>query len=196
MRSPSHLVALLLLAFPPAVLAQTDAQTASLARTLKGGKIAAHRVVAARTLGDSEDPEAVGPLCAGLQDEDAEVRVSAAEALGKLQQPEGMACLEARTEEPGAVRTALDAALKSLRALKARPPRMYVQLRELKDTTGSVPPELLRLTEARLRRKLFLMGAVLAPQKESDAAAKEALHKQKLPGYELRTEIVLGPREG
>lgn len=197
MRSPSHLVALCLLALPVTVLAQTDAQTASLARRLKQGAEPAHRVQAARVLGESEDPEALGPLCAGLQDESAEVRAAAAEGLEKLGELGGLECLEAHKDEPdAAARSARDSALRSLRALKARPPRLYVMFAGLKDTTGTVPPELVKLTEARLRRKLVQSGAWLAPEKESEAAAKGVLKKQKIPGYRLVGEIRPGPSGG
>lgn len=197
MRSPSHLIALCLLVFPTTVLAQTDAQTASLARTLKQGAAPAQRVQAARVLGESEDPEAVGPLCAGLQDESAEVRAAAAGGLEKLGELDGLACLEARKDEPdAAARAAEESALRSLRALKAKPPRLYVRFGGLKDTTGTVPPELVKLTEARMRRALVRTGAWLAPEKESEAAAKEVLRKQKIPGYRLVGEIRPGPSGG
>ncbi|MFY0580375.1 HEAT repeat domain-containing protein [Cystobacter fuscus] len=138
------------------MLAQADAQTASLAKTLKQGPVVAHRVQAARLLGESDDPEAMPPLCAGLADESPEVRAAAASALEKLAEPGAVVCLEARKEETDPqVQAALTSALKSLRALQARPARLYVMLAPLKDTTGTLSPELVKLTEARLRRALF-----------------------------------------
>lgn len=197
MRSPSHLVTLLLLVCPATVLAQTTPETASLARRLKEGAEPGHRVQAARVLGESEDPEALAPLCAGLEDPSGEVRAAAAGALEKLGELEGVACLEARKDEPDeAAKAARDSALKSLRALKARPPKFYVLLAEVKDTTGTLPPELVKATEARMRRKLTQVGAWLAPEKEGEAAAKAVLRKHKLQGYRLVAEIRPGPSEG
>ncbi len=190
MRSPSHLVTLLLLVCPATVLAQTDPQTASLARRLKQGAEPQHRVQAAQLLGESEDPEALPPLCAGLQDPEGEVRAAAAQALEKLEELGAVECLEARKDEPDeAARAAVASALGHLRGLKARPPKLYVLLGEVKDATGTLSPELVKATEARLRRKLTQRGAWLAPEKEGEAAAKEVLRKHKLQGYRLTAEI-------
>jgi hypothetical protein len=196
MRSPSHLV-LLLLALPASVLAQTDPQTVSLGKTLRQGAAPEHRVQAARVLGESEDPEALGALCEGLKDPSGEVRTASAEALGKLGEVAGLECLEALKEEPdAAAQAAIKASLRTLQALKARPPRVYVLLEGVKDTTGTVSPELVKSTEARMRRKLAQKGAWLAPEKESEAAAKGVLRKHKVQGYRLVGEIRPGPEGG
>ncbi|OJT27384.1 hypothetical protein BO221_05260 [Archangium sp. Cb G35] len=197
MRSPSHLVTLLLLVCPATVLAQIDPQTASLGRRLKQGAEPEHRVQAARLLGESEDPEALPLLCAGLEDPAAEVRAAAAGGLEKLGELGGLQCLEARKDEPdAAAKTALESAVGRLRQLKARPPKVYVLLNEVKDTTGTLSPELVKATEARMRRKLTQEGAWLAPEKEAEAAAKGVLRKHKLQGYRLTTEIRPGPSGG
>ncbi|MFE8601701.1 HEAT repeat domain-containing protein [Archangium violaceum] len=197
MRSPSHLVTLLLLVCPATVLAQTDPQTASLGRRLKQGAEPEHRVQAARLLGESEDPEALPLLCAGLEDPAAEVRAAAAGGLEKLGELGGLPCLEARKDEPdAAAKAALASALGRLRQLKARPPKVYVLLNEVKDTTGTLPPELVKATEARMRRKLTQEGAWLAPEKEAEAVAKGVLRKHKLQGYRLTAEIRPGPSGG
>ncbi|ATB42579.1 PBS lyase HEAT repeat-like domain protein [Cystobacter fuscus] len=176
MRFSSHLVALLLLAFPPSVLAQADAQTSSLAKTLKQGAVVAHRVQAARLLGESDDPEAMPPLCAGLADESPEVRAAVASALEKLAEPGAVGCLEARKGEPDPqVQAALTSALKALRALQARPARLYVRLMPLEDKTGALSPELVKLTEAQ---------------------ARDVLRKRKLSGYRLVPEVRPGPTGG
>ena len=64
------------------------------------------------------------------------------------------------------------------------------------DALDEVPPELMKLTEARLRRKLFQEGALLAPAGESEAAAKAVLAQRKMPGYRLLTEVRPGPTGG
>jgi hypothetical protein len=197
MRSPSHLVAFFLVVLPITVVAQTNPQTASLGRLLRKGAESPQRLQAARVLGESEDPEALQPLCEGLQDSSGEVRAAAAEALGKLGEVGGVECLEARKEEPDeTARAAMTAALKTLRELKARPPRLYVRLSGVKDTTGTVPPEWVKATEARMRRKLTQLDARLAPEKESEAEAREVLRKEKLQGYRLVGEIRPGPGGG
>ncbi|WP_434382734.1 HEAT repeat domain-containing protein [Melittangium boletus] len=197
MRSPTHLVAALLLACPTLALAQADARTASLARTLKQGALATQKVQAARVLGESEDPEALAPLCAGLADEAPEVRAAAAKALEALAEPGALECLEAREDEPDAtVQQALASAVKATQALRARPTRMVVMLGALKDTTGTLSPELVKLTEARMRRKLFQLGADLAPAGQGEAEAKAQLAKGKLPGYRLLSEIRPGSAGG
>lgn len=197
MRSPSHLVTLLLLVCPATVLAQTDPQTASLARRLKQGAEPEHRIQAARVLGASEDPEALPPLCAGLQDPSAEVRAAAAQALEKLEELGGLECLEAHKDEPdAAAKAALESALGRLRQLKARPPKLYVLLGTVKDTTGTLSPELVKATEARMRRKLTQEGAWLAPEKEAEAAANGVLSKHKIQGYRLTAEIRPGASGG
>jgi len=71
-----------------------------------------------------------------------------------------------------------------------------VMLDGVKDTTGKLPPELVKATEGRMRRKLTQAGAGLAPEKESEAAAKAVLHKQKLQGYRLMAEIRPGASGG
>jgi len=163
-----------------------------LSKRLVQGTEPHHRVHAAKLLGESEDPEAVAALCTGLQD----VRAAAARGLERLKEVAALECLEARKEEPDAqVQAALQSALKTLRELKARPPRLYMQLDELKDTTGQ-SPELVKATQARLRRALFLIGAQLASEKESKKGVEATLRKQGLKGYRLMAEIRPGKEGG
>ncbi len=197
MRSPSYLLAALLLAFPTAVLAQAHPQTASLAKTVRKGALPASRITAAGLLGDSDDPEALAPLCDALGDDSGEVRAAAARALGKLGEPGGVGCLEARQAEADeAVKAAQASALASLQALQARHPKVYVKLGEVKDATGSLSPELMKYAEARLRRRLLQVGAALAPEKEAEAEARAVLKKQKWVGYWLQPTIQAGPPGG
>lgn len=190
MRPPSHLFAALLLVSPPAVLAQASPPTASLAKTLRDNAAPAHRVTAANLLGESEDPEALAPLCAGLGDERPEVRVAVAGALAKLGEPEAVGCLEARAEEPdAAVKAAQASALATLRGLVARPHTVYVKLGELRDDKGALSPELRKAVEARMRRRLFQVGALVAPAKETDAEARAVLKKQKLKALGLLPKV-------
>ena len=190
MRCPSLpvLLPLLLVVFP--ALAQVDARTASLSRQLAQGPDAPARVKAASGLGASDDPEALPPLCEGLKDPSEQVRAAAAQALGKLQELAGLECLKARKgETDAAAKTAIQTSLKALQALKDQRPRVYVSLQELKDRSGQVKPEVLRATEARMRRKLVQMGALLAPARENKAAAQGVLRKLGVKGFRLQGEI-------
>ncbi|HYO55616.1 HEAT repeat domain-containing protein [Archangium sp.] len=190
MRSPSHLVTLLLLVCPVMVLAQTDPQTASLGRRLKQGAEPQHRVQAARVLGESDDPEALQPLCGGLQDSSEQVRAAAAQALGKLKEVAGLECLKARkSETDAAAQAAIKTSIQTLQELKNRAPRVYVLFGGVKDKTGDLRPEVVKFAEARMRRKLTQVGALLAPAKESKAAAQGVLRKHGIQGYRVLAEV-------
>jgi bacterioferritin-associated ferredoxin len=168
MRSPSSLVALLLLLPPGAVLAQVDSRTASLSKQLGQGQEPRLRAQAAQGLGSSDDPEAVKPLCNGLKDPSEQVRAAAAQALGKLKEMAGLECLKARKgETDAAAQAAIKASMQALQELKERTPRVYVQFGGVKDKTGHLKPEVVKFAEARMRRKLTQVGALLAPAKES-----------------------------
>ena len=78
------LVALLLLATP--ALAQVDARVAFLTKQLEKGKDPRARSQAALVLGATEEPEAVHPLCTGLEDPSEVVRAAAAKGLATLKE--------------------------------------------------------------------------------------------------------------
>ncbi|QRN99685.1 HEAT repeat domain-containing protein [Archangium violaceum] len=190
MRRPFSLIALFLLSLPGAVLAQVDSRTASLSKQLGKGTDPKQRSQAALGLGASDDPEALKPLCDGLKDSSEQVRAASAQALGKLKELAGLECLKARkSETDAAARTAIQTSLQVLQDLKARAPKLYVQLGGVKDKTGQLRPEVVKVTEARMRRKLTQVGALLAPAKESKAAAQGVLRKHGIHGYRLQTEI-------
>jgi hypothetical protein len=189
MRSPSHLVALLLIVCPVTLLAQTDLQTASLGKRLSQGAEPPQRTQAALGLGESDDPEALQPLCEGLKDPSEQVRAASARALGKLKEVAGLECLKARKETDAAARAAIKASIETLQALKDRAPRVYVQFTGVKDKTGALSSALVKSTEARMRRKLSQMGALLAPEKESKAEAQGVLRKHGIRGYRLQAEV-------
>jgi hypothetical protein len=180
-------VALLLLALP--ALAQVDARVAFLTRQLEKGKDPRARSQAALVLGATEEPEAVRPLCSGLQDESELVRAAAAKGLATLKEASGLDCLKKHKETDAATMVAVREAIKALEDFKARPPRLYVSL-GLKDKTGgSLTPELVKITEERLKRRLIHSGALLAPPKEAKKAAQGVLKKHGISGYQLNVEI-------
>jgi hypothetical protein len=191
------LPAVLLLATPGTALAQADAQTASFSRRLREAETPEQRAHAAQLLGDSEDPEAVPALCAALEDPDAPVRAAAAHALRKLEQLEALECLRARKKDPDEqVQGALKQALGALEKLAARPAKVYVLFEGVEDTTGTLSPEWVRSTNARIRRRLVQVGAQLAPEQEEEAAAKEVLRKRKLKGFRMKVEVRPGAEGG
>src|SRR5688572_9482956 len=136
MRSPSSLLALVLLTLPGTVMAQVDSRIASLSKQLGQGQEPRLRSQAAQGLGSSDDPEALKPLCDGLKDPSEQVRTAVAQALGKLKEVAGLECLKARKgETDAAAQAAIKASMETLQALKARPPKVYVQLGGVKDKT-------------------------------------------------------------
>lgn len=179
-------VALLLCALP--ALAQVDARVAFLTRQLEKGKDPRARSQAALVLGATEEPEAVRPLCTGLEDESELVRSSAAKGLATLKEASGLDCLKKHQEKDAATLVSIRDAIKALEDFKNRKPRLYVAL-GLKDKTGSLSPELVKITEERLKRRLIHAGALLAPPKEPKKAAQGVLKKNSIRGYQLNIEI-------
>lgn len=190
MRCSLLFLVLSLLTLPGAVLAQVDSRTAALSRQLGEGQEPRVRSQAAQGLGSSDDPEAVKPLCAGLKDPSEQVRAAAAQALGKLKEMAGLECLKARKGEKDAVaRAAIETSIQTLRELKKQTPRVYVHFAGVKDKTGALRPEVVRFSEARMRRKLTQVGALLAPAKEGKAAAQGVLRKHGIQGFRVQGEI-------
>jgi hypothetical protein len=189
MRLPTALLFLFLL-LPGASQAQGDSRITFLGRQLEKGRDPRARSQAALVLGATEDPEAVTPLCGGLKDPSELVRAAVAKGLGTLLEPDGLDCLkELQGEADATVQAAVAESIKAIQAYQARTPRFYLSLDAVKDKTGTVPAELVRVTEARLRSKLVRRGAQMAPAKESKAAAKGALKKLGVQGYRITAEI-------
>lgn len=176
--------------FPGFAFAQVDARVAALGRQLATGKDPSIRSRAAQGLGASDDPEAVRPLCGGLEDASEVVRAASAKGLGALQEPSALDCLKARSKEADAVTAAaIRESIQSIEEYKARTPSLYVAFDGVKDRTGVLPPELVRHTERRFTRKLVQAGAQLAPRGEGKAAARGILQKRGIPGYLLLAEV-------
>jgi HEAT repeats len=181
------LVALLLLATP--ALAQVDARVAFLTKQLEKGKDPRARSQAALVLGATDEPEAVLPLCTGLADPSEVVRASVAKGLATLKESSGLDCLKKHKEQDAATLVSIREAIKALEEFKARPPRLYVDFQGVKDKTGSLAPELVKVTDERLKRRLIHAGALLAPPKEPKKTAQGILKKRGIRGYRLNVEI-------
>ncbi|MDY7228438.1 HEAT repeat domain-containing protein [Hyalangium rubrum] len=180
-------IVLFLVSFP--ALAQVDARVAFLTRQLEKGKDPRARSQAALVLGATDEPDAMGPLCTALKDESEVVRSAAAKGLATLKEVAALDCLKAHKEEDAATLVAVREAIQGLEALKSRPPRIYVDLEDLKDKTGALPPDLLKATQDRLKRRLLQSGALLAPRKEPKKTAKGVLKKHGISGYRLSAEV-------
>ncbi|RKH45768.1 HEAT repeat domain-containing protein [Corallococcus llansteffanensis] len=189
MRLPTALLLFLFL-LPCAALAQGDTRITFLGRQLEKGRDPRARSQAALVLGATEDPEAVTPLCGALKDPSELVRSAVAKGLGALLEPGGLDCLQAyQGETDASVQAAVAESIKAIKAYQARRPRFYLALDALKDKTGGIPADLVKVTEARLRSKLVRRGALMAPVKETKAAAKGALKKMGVHGYRITAEI-------
>ena len=146
---------ILVVMFPGFAFAQVDARVAALGRQLATGKDPNVRSRAAQGLGASDDPEAVRPLCGGLEDASEVVRAASAKGLGTLQEPSALDCLKAHSREADAVAAAsIRESIRSIEELKARTPSLYVAFDGVKDRTGVLTPELVRHTEQRFARRL------------------------------------------
>ena len=182
---------LLVLAWPaPAWASSTDPRIAYLSRQLRTGKDVRVRAQAALVLGQSEEPDALAPLCDGLLDGSEVVRGAAARALEELAELGGVPCLErARADRDASVQAAVKRALGKLVELRDRRPWLYIALRPVK-LPPSMEQPLADLTEARLRRQLQQLGARWAPVDEPSASAKRVLAGQKLKGFTLVPELL------
>lgn len=191
MRPPLALLVLLpVLSFAPAALAQADARIAYLTRQLEKGRDARVRAQSALVLGATEDPDAMAPLCRGLEDPSELVRAAAAKALVKLQDFRALGCLKPRTgDSHPEARSAILEAVRTLEGFKARPPRFYLLFTGVVDRTSSLTPDLVRLAEQRLKRKLAAEGALLAGPSDSKAAAKSVLKQRRIKGFRLSAEL-------
>jgi hypothetical protein len=140
-------------------------------------------------LGATEEPDAVRPLCTGLEDVSELVRASSAKGLATLRESTGLDCLKKHKEADAATMVAMREAIKALEEFKARPPRLYVDFEGVTDKTGTLSAELVKITEERLKRRLIQTGALLAPPKEPKKAAEGVLKKRGISGYRLGAEI-------
>lgn len=198
MRPPLALLVILsTVAFSSTAHGQADARVAYLTRQLEKGKDPRVRAQSALVLGATEDPEAREPLCRALKDASELVRAAAAKSLSRLSEVQALGCLKphAKDAHPEA-RAAIVEAVRSLEAIKNRPPRFYLLFTGVTDRTSSLSPELIHLAENRLKRKLSSEGAFLAPANDSKAAAKSLQKQRRIKGYRLSAEVHAVPGGG
>jgi HEAT repeat protein len=178
--------------------AQLDGRLSFFARQLQKAKDPRVRAQNALALGLSKEAAAVVPLCMALNDESDLVRSSVAKAIGNLEAPSGIDCLKAHKDDAaGAVRSEIERSLALLQqAAAAHPPELYISMSGVTDKTSHLPPEVLQLTEEKIRARLQALGGVFAPDGETKAAARSVLKKQRLKGFMLRVELDTTPSGG
>jgi hypothetical protein len=171
-----------------AAYAQADAKLDYLSKQLATAKDPRLRTQAAVILGASKTPAAVTPLCRALKDSEAVVRSAVARAIAELRQPSGLSCLKSHKEFNPEVRTVVANALAAL-AAAASVKSLYVALEPIRDETGNLSSEDLKLAESLLREKLGRMGARFAPAGESKSAAQSVVRGKGVKGYLLRPKV-------
>lgn len=181
----------------PAHAQKLNGRLAFLAKQLEKASDPRVRAQNALLLGASKNPDVIRPLCVAFKDDSELVRTSVAKALGQLGEPAAIDCLKARKDDDAAaVRAEIERALKALEAAASHQPELYISMSPIADKTSRLPPELIKLTEERLRARLQAMGGVFAPEGETKAKARTVLKKQKLKGFMLKVELDSTPSGG
>ncbi|MBK7860418.1 MAG: HEAT repeat domain-containing protein [Archangiaceae bacterium] len=149
-------------------------------------------------LGKTGLPEAVPPLCRLLKDGDAVVRSAAAGALGELRLAEAVDCLKgALGESDSAVRKALQRALDTPVAnTNVTPGGLYIAVEPVMDKVGTLSGDVLGLAHELIKQKVTAMGASLAPEGESEAAANTTINRNGMKGFLLRTTLLPNGEKG
>jgi len=176
---------------------QLNGRLAFLARQLQKATDPRVRAQNALALGSAKDPAVVRPLCMAFNDQSDLVRTSVAKALGALGEPSAVDCLKSHKDDAASqVRSEVERALKLLEAASSHPPELYISMTHVADKTSRLPPELLQLTEDRLRARIASMGGVFAPEGETKSTARAVLKKQRLKGFMLKVELDSTPAGG
>ena len=160
---------------------------------LKGSTDFRVRTQAALALGASKSERAVQPLCGGLSDSNATVRIAAAAALGRLQLG-GSDCLQKRlaVETLSTVKGAIQSSLERLG--EAQPTidgstKFYIAVGSTGHQTGrATVPGIVRKGMSKAMGSLS--GFVLAPSSESPDQAKAVFQKySQLKGFYLAPKL-------
>ena len=168
------------------------------------------RTNAALALGQTNDDDAVAPLCTALESDPSEsVRQAVAAALGRLGRSTAVSCLRARTDGEGKESStqvrlqiaravaALEASSGETRAERAvvdgpfkpalnEKAKYYISIAPVATSGDRSRDEIQRMVLEIFRSKLESAGQFqLAPDEESLKLAKDVLAKRKLRGYQL-----------
>jgi hypothetical protein len=185
---PAPLVILLVLALAPLAANAQDARVTLLAKQLDTAKDPRLRAQTAVVLGGTGSPSAAVPLCKLFKDSEAIVRTAAANALGDLKVNEAQDCLKAaQNDKDAGVKAAVT---RALAAGVVVPGSLYVNIEQIADKVGGLPPDVMQLTDKLLREKLKGLGAGFAPQGEEKKAAMSLVKNRQLKGYQLRLQLL------
>jgi hypothetical protein len=154
------------------------------------------RTNAALALGATKSDDAVGPLCAGLDDPSEVVRQAVAVALKRMAKPSSADCLKRRAgvETSPSVHQEIERAIAALAsaspAAQTSNAKYYVSLSRVANHTSRDASEIERITRDAVSSKLGEVGGYeVAPATESNEAAKETLARRKLKGYYLAISV-------
>jgi hypothetical protein len=187
---PALFLVLVLLGSP--ALGQ-DARVSFLAKQLKAAKDPRVRAQTVVILAGTGSPAAIVPLCEALRDQEVIVRSAAANALGELHLPDGLACLKAAlSEKDASVRTAIQRAIDFKPIV---PGGLYFSIDPINDKVG-VPADVAQLANDLLKQKLTSIGASFAPQGESKPQAQTVIKAKKLRGFLLRVNLLPNATNG
>jgi hypothetical protein len=177
--------------------AQLDGRLGFLARQLQKASDPRVRAQNALLLAAAKDPAVVWPLCGALSDKSDLVRSSVAKALAQLGEVSAIDCLRPKANDPDPqVKAEIARAIAKLEAVRDREPELYIFMAPVADKTSKLPPEVVKLTEERVKASLQAMGGVFAPSNETRAAAKRVLKSKKLKGFMLKVELDSAPAGG
>lgn len=198
------LVAVLLASFTPTASA-TD-RTEYLIHLLQTSDTFRVRTQAALSLGRVQgDERVVKALSGALRDPHPAVRSAAASSLERLGDPSALPALRyARKDRDATVRKAVRRAITRLEAIArtrpqssplpqggSGPARFYISVATPKSKASGVRREALaQAREALVRQLAEIDGVVVAPDRESPASAKRALHQKGLLGYRVESSVV------
>jgi hypothetical protein len=188
------------LSLGPAV-ARAQSKVSQLAEQLRTSDDFRVRTQAALALGASGEDAAVKPLCDGLGDANASVKVAAAAALGKLGKPAGLPCMRAALgrESMASVKSQLEKSIAALEkaggssgapAPAAPPPpgpdaKYYVAI-QVTNKTGRPAAEVDAIVRAAMQDKLLAKkGYAVAPKGEAPSQGGQIVKAKRLKGFFL-----------
>jgi hypothetical protein len=146
------------------------------------------RAQTAMVLAGTGSPQAAVPLCKLFKDADALVRTAAANALGDLKVAEGQGCLkDAQNDKDAGVKAAV---VRALAAGVVKPGSLYVNIEQIADKVGGLPPDVMKLADSLLREKLKGIGAGISPPGEEKKTAASLVKSRQLKGYQLRVQLL------
>jgi hypothetical protein len=199
-------VLVVLSAFGPAPEANADPRSDYLVRMLRTSSSFRVRTQAALSLARVEPDAAVMVgLGDALGDEHPAVRAAAATALEQIENPDALPALERhrRDRDPAVRRTVLRAIATLEQLARTRPRsapvpretptggRYYVGVATPSASDRSIDREILTRAAEFLRTELGAMdGVVVAPERETPAAAERAIRAAGLTGYYLEASVV------